>query len=100
MMANPDFDTLRAKRDAAIAAMAQTAFNQLFPDADSATAPRVVHLNFGGGSTQCYCGCADGGPCEHQFDGWREFEDGLGGEQFCQRCGMGAMPHSMNTCWD
>ena len=43
----------------------------------------------------CYCDCASGGPCEHEFDGWRDFEDGHGGEQFCQRCGMGAMGHSM-----
>ena len=34
---------------------------------------------------------AMGPPCEHEFGGWREFEDGRGGEQFCQKCGYGAM---------
>ena len=34
---------------------------------------------------------------EHDWGGWRNFEDGLGGEQFCQRCGMGAMSHGMRT---
>lgn len=34
-------------------------------------------------------------PCEHEFSGWREFEDGRGGEQFCQKCGYGAMAWSM-----
>ena len=29
--------------------------------------------------------------CEHEFSGWREFDDGRGGEQFCQKCGAGAM---------
>ena len=34
-------------------------------------------------------------PCEHEFGGWREFDDGRGGEQFCQNCGLGAMAWSM-----
>lgn len=34
-------------------------------------------------------------PCEHDFQGWREFEDGRGGEQFCSKCGMGAMQWSL-----
>ena len=34
-------------------------------------------------------------PCDHIFSGWREFEDGRGGEQFCQKCGIGAMRWSM-----
>lgn len=33
--------------------------------------------------------------CEHDFSGWREFDDGLGGEQFCSKCGTGAMQWSM-----
>lgn len=47
----------------------------------------------------CYCDCAAGGPCEHDFQGWREFEDGRGGEQVCTRCGTGAMRHSLATSW-
>ena len=33
--------------------------------------------------------------CEHDFQGWREFDDGRGGEQFCSKCGLGAMSHSL-----
>jgi hypothetical protein len=36
-------------------------------------------------------------PCEHDFKGWREFEDGRGGEQVCTKCGMGAMEHSLRN---
>lgn len=34
--------------------------------------------------------------CEHDFQGWREFEDGLGGERVCTKCGMGAMAHTLS----
>lgn len=34
-------------------------------------------------------------PCDHDFGGWRDFDDGRGGEQFCQKCGHGAMAWSM-----
>jgi hypothetical protein len=34
-------------------------------------------------------------PCEHEFGGWREIDGGLGGEQFCQKCGTGMMAWSM-----
>jgi len=37
--------------------------------------------------------------CEHEFSGWREFEDGNGGERFCQKCGLGAMAHTLRECW-
>ena len=41
-------------------------------------------------------GCANlPPPCEHEFGGWRDFDDGRGGEQFCQKCGLGAMNWSM-----
>ena len=33
--------------------------------------------------------------CEHTFSGWRNFNDNSGGEQFCSKCGMGAMSYSM-----
>lgn len=33
--------------------------------------------------------------CEHEWGGWRTFEDGRGGEQVCKKCGMGAMAHSL-----
>ncbi len=33
--------------------------------------------------------------CDHDFQGWREFEDGNGGETVCTKCGMGAMTYSL-----
>ena len=39
--------------------------------------------------------CGDSGACDHEFSGWREFDGGQGGEQFCQKCGTGAMEWSM-----
>lgn len=36
--------------------------------------------------------------CDHQWDGpWHEFEDGLGGEATCSKCGTGALNHSLWT---
>ena len=35
--------------------------------------------------------------CEHDFKGWRQFEDGRGGETVCTKCGMGAMAWSLRT---
>ncbi len=45
----------------------------------------------------CYCDCERGGPCEHTFGGWVEFQDGSGGSQVCTRCSMTAMSHSLRT---
>lgn len=33
--------------------------------------------------------------CEHDFKGWREFENG--GEQVCTKCGIGAMSDSLRN---
>ena len=35
--------------------------------------------------------------CDHEWGGWRNFEDGNGGEQVCKKCGMGAMAHTLMT---
>lgn len=35
--------------------------------------------------------------CEHDFQGWREFDDGRGGETVCTKCGLGAMSWSLRT---
>lgn len=35
--------------------------------------------------------------CDHEFGGWREHADGRGGEQFCRKCGMGAMEHTLRS---
>lgn len=34
--------------------------------------------------------------CEHVWGGFRQFDDGNGGESFCQKCGLGAMAHSLS----
>jgi hypothetical protein len=75
------------------------------PDSDALKRTRAeqvphVHVHQPGSSDQCYCGCLNGGPCQHEFDGWRVFADGRGGERVCQRCGMGAMAHTLATCWE
>lgn len=33
--------------------------------------------------------------CEHDFQGWRTFDEGRGGERFCQKCGLGAMAYDL-----
>lgn len=33
--------------------------------------------------------------CKHEWGGWREFDDGRGGEQVCKLCGIGAMAYSL-----
>lgn len=98
-MTKPDFDALRKERDAEIAKVVREVARKLWGD-EAAEKAYAAHVSYGGGSKGCYCACADGGPCEHGFSGWREFEDGNGGEQFCQRCGTGAMSHSMWTAWE
>lgn len=40
---------------------------------------------------------ADPDACKHDFKGWREFADGLGGETVCSKCGMGAMAYSLRV---
>lgn len=34
--------------------------------------------------------------CKHDFHGWREFDDGDGGEQVCTKYGIGAMAHTLS----
>ena len=85
----PDFGALRAKRDDAINEM----IDQMAKENGWDRSQIRVQVSPPG----CYCACPDG-PCEHEFSGWREFEcdgGGGGGEQFCQKCGAGAMGHSM-----
>ena len=37
--------------------------------------------------------CEDGG--DHDFQGWREFPDGNGGERVCAKCGLGALAYTL-----
>ena len=85
----PDFEALRAKRDAAMREVAPSIHAEFF--ADQPIGDMQVHIS---GVGRCYCACPDG-PCEHQWGGVREFDGGLGFEQVCGKCGMGAMSHSL-----
>jgi hypothetical protein len=90
-----EFAELRRKRDEGIAEMVREMVAKMGGNPDEASA----HVYYGGGTHGCYCDCAGHGPCEHEFTGWRDIEDDdgnvCGGEQFCSRCGMGSMQHSM-----
>ena len=88
MSDTPDFEELRKTRNEAVQKMVDEVAVEM------GGKPGEVAHNFDPNS--CYCDCPNG-PCEHDFKGWREFEDGLGGEQVCSRCGMGAMSHSLRT---
>ena len=39
---------------------------------------------------------ADRENCKHKFSGWREFDDGCGGETVCELCGIGAMAYTLS----
>lgn len=84
----PDFEELRRKRDAAINAIVDAVCAEQGWDR--------AKVSFHTHDCGCYCACPDG-PCEHEFSGWRDFEDGRGGERTCVKCGMGAMAHSLRT---
>lgn len=87
-MDKPDFEALRAERNAAMERFLRELCEEKGWDPEKVAAP--FHRD------DCYCNCPVG-PCEHDFQGWREFEDGRGGEQVCRRCGLGAMGHAMRV---
>lgn len=92
MTETPDFEALRKARNESI----QKAVREMCAKHGWDESAAHVH---GFDTEACYCNCPDG-PCEHDFQGWREFEcedGGGGGEQVCSRCGQGAMSHSMRT---
>ncbi len=84
----PDFEALRARRNEQVRKVIDETAASLGVEPG-----KVVH-NFD--PDACYCDCPRG-PCEHDFQGWRDFEDGSGGESICKRCGMGAMSHCLRT---
>ncbi len=87
-MTDTDFEMLRANRNLAVQAIIEDFAKSFGGD------PAKVQSSFN--PNACYCACPDG-PCEHNFQGWRDFEDGSGGETVCKRCGTGAMSHSLRT---
>lgn len=46
----------------------------------------------------CYCDCAGGGPCEHEWNGPEYVsEDGCMQSSTCSRCGCTAISHDMRV---
>ncbi len=87
-MTTPDFDALRAARNASV----QESMQKM---ADEYGIPlQSLRSNFN--PSACYCACP--GPCEHKWDGeeWVS-EDGCGSSVTCSRCGCTAMSHDMRV---
>lgn len=84
----PDFEALRAKRNASIANEGKRLAAELGLDGP---------LFCSHDPNACYCACPDG-PCEHKWDGepW-ESTDGCAWSVTCSRCGETSMSHSMRT---
>lgn len=82
----PDFEALRAERNAAHEAWVQ-----------KMQAEGWNITGCGHDPNACYCDCPDG-PCEHSWDGepW-ESADGGAWSVTCSRCGQTSMSHSMRT---
>ncbi|MCA3109877.1 MAG: hypothetical protein ING91_19260 [Rhodocyclaceae bacterium] len=86
MTEKPDFDALRAQRNAEVE-------KQLREFAEKhGWVLKDTRTSFD--RNACYCACATGGPCEHQWDGkgWQS-EDGCAWSATCSRCGGTAMSH-------
>lgn len=86
----PDFDALRAERNAAVYELVQR-----FADEEGVP---VDALRTTFDPNACYCACGSGGLCEHTWDGpvWVS-EDGCTESATCARCGCTAMSHDMRT---
>ena len=90
----PDFEALRKARNEAMwEAAKKLAVEMGWEEGD---APVRVFSD----PDDCYCACVSGGPCEHNWQGYHEYETPEGGhvaETVCTRCGMGAMGHSLRV---
>jgi hypothetical protein len=89
MSNTPDFEALRAQRNAAVQAEIQRLAAKL-PGLD------VSSLHTSHNPDACYCACTTGGPCEHRWDSEPAQEGGLW-TTTCSRCGMWAFSHSLRT---
>jgi hypothetical protein len=89
-LTDEEFAELARQRDEALAKTLEELRQKYWPNAKT----EDLHFHVSPPQNQCYCDCPDG-PCQHEFSGWRPFEDGRGGEQFCQRCGLGSMAHDI-----
>lgn len=85
----PDFDALRASRNAAAQERAQKI-------ADEWGVP-LQSLRSTFNPDACYCACPSG-PCEHQWDGsGYESDGGRFWSATCSRCGTTAMSHDLRN---
>lgn len=87
-MSEPDFDALRAERNARTAKWIEEMRAEGF---------EVVGNCKFDDDNACYCACGSGGPCEHKFDG-EPYESGGLWTTTCSRCGVTAFSHSMRNC--
>lgn len=89
-MADPDFNALRAARNAQFTERMQEI-------ADDLGVP-LSTLNTSFNPNRCYCACSSGGPCEHSWDGpeWVS-EDQCSQSVTCSKCGVTAMSHDMRN---
>jgi len=85
----PDFEALRAKRNADVLERIQKLAAEM--QMPVSTLQSTFNPN------ACYCACPEG-PCEHKWDGpdW-ESSDGCMMSVTCSRCGMTAMSHDLRT---
>lgn len=83
----PNFDLLRAKRNAAVKVSMQKL-------ADEEGIP-IEQLQTNYNPNACYCTCPEG-PCEHKWDGKWYVSEGIQSAT-CSRCGTTAFSHSMRT---
>lgn len=86
-LTDDDFDRLKAERDASLQAEVAAFCAKHGWDA------KEVHVH-ASGAGGCYCACPEG-PCQHEFEGWREFEDGNGGSTVCKHCGLDSFSHDI-----
>ena len=87
-MTEPDFEALRAERNARTAEWLEKMRKEGWEisGACALSDPKA-----------CYCACGSGGPCEHKFDGEPYESEGLW-TTTCSRCGITAFSHSMRNC--
>lgn len=87
--APPDFNRLRSERDAALRELIRGSATVLGCNPEELS----IHSRDLGA---CYCACAEGGPCEHRWDGEPYQCDGFF-SRTCSLCGGTAFSHSLRT---
>lgn len=86
-MPAPDFESLRAERNAQFDAFLEKMRGEGWQ----------VNKCWQNNKDACYCDCANGGPCEHDWNGEPyKSDDGLMWSATCARCGIAAISHSLH----